>query len=103
MTSSNDDTLKTLFFAIKAAEDQMVAAEKKRAEEAAAAGIPLKELTWKEINTLRLKYPKSTEERCAAIQTGEHAWGPMTASGNSWHGPVYCKSCTACGVTWSNH
>jgi hypothetical protein len=92
-----------MFNAIKAAEATMVEKDAKRVADAAAAGTPVKELSFNELMALRQKYNPKDDEFCPATADRKHAWSPLRHCGNSWHGAIYGKDCTSCGHSWSSH
>lgn len=98
-----DRVLEHMFNTIKKNEADMVAADAKRVADAAAAGNPIKELSFDELLTLRRKFEPRDEGWCPAAAGNTHVWSPLRHSGNSWHGPVYSKDCTACGYGWCSH
>ena len=101
--TTSDKLLAAVFTAIKQGEAHMVAADAKRVADAAAKGTPVKELSFGELVALRSKFQPKDEGWCPAAKGNTHEWSPLRESGNSWHGPVYGKDCTACGYSWSSH
>ncbi len=101
--TGSDALLAAMFTAIKNSEAAMVEADAKRVADAAAAGTPVKELSFDELLVLRRKYNPRDDEICPAAKDRKHTWSPLRHCGNSWHGAVYGKDCTSCGHGWSSH
>lgn len=101
--ADKDSPSHKMFLALKRSEEKEMLANLERQKEAEAKGEMLKQHTWKELDEMRKKYPKSTDEHCAATADHQHAYGLMRVAGQSWHGPVLSKDCCQCGYSWSNH